>query len=91
MKAHTPFVLGRTTKQRREKAIWLNLLLCCWVLHTHFGFGAGRLVRFLDAFGRATTELAEIRYGKAQNETWQDQILDWAERMGLNGIMGGEQ
>lgn len=85
MKAHTPFMLGRTAKQRRESAFWLNLLLCCWALHEHFGFGQERLVRFLDAFSSATHELAEIRHNKAYNDTWQDQLIDWAERMGLNG------
>lgn len=85
MKAHTPFTLCKTSRQRRENAVWLNLLLCCWALHEHFGFGPERLVRFLDAFSSATHELAEIRHNKAYNDTWQDQLIDWAERMGLNG------
>lgn len=85
MNAHTPFTLCRTSRQRRESAVWLNLLLCCWALHEHFGFGQERLVRFLDAFATATHELAEIRHRKAYNGTWQDQLIDWADRMGLNG------
>lgn len=89
MKAHTPFTLGRTTKQRREKAVWLNLLLCCWALHRHFGFGSERLVRFLDAFQKATHEIAEIKHGAATNRTWQDELLHWANSMGLSGTIGG--
>lgn len=85
MKAHTSFELQRTAKQKREMAVWLNLLLCCWALHEHFGFGQGRLVRFLDAFASATHEIAEIKHGRATNTTWQDELLHWAESMGLNG------
>lgn len=85
MKAHTSFELQRTAKQKCEMAVWLNLLLCCWALHEHFGFGPERLVRFLNAFSSATHELAEIRHGKAYNGTWQDELLHWAESMGLNG------
>lgn len=85
MKAHTSFELQRTAKQKREMTVWLNLLLCCWALHEHFGFGQERLCKFLDAFSSATHELAEIRHRKAYNGTWQDQLIDWAERMGLDG------
>lgn len=86
MKAHTPFTLCRTAKQRRESAVWLNLLLCCWALHEHFGFGQERLVRFLDAFASATHEIAEIKHGRATNTTWQDELLHWAESMGLSEV-----
>lgn len=81
----TQYSVGMNAKQRREMAVRLDLLLCCWALHRHFGFGAGRLMKFLNAFSSATHEIAEIKHGKATNATWQDELLHWAESMGLNG------
>ena len=80
----------RTQTQRDQNAVWINLLLACWALHKHFGFGEQRLKKFLVCFGYATKELANIKYGKAQNQTWRDELMYWADSMGLNEAVNGD-
>ena len=77
MKAHTSFVLQRTTEQRQQMEVWRNLQRACWTLNRSFGFGEKRMKQFLVCFGEATKEIAEIEHGNVRNKTWQDQLEYW--------------
>ena len=84
MKARTSFTLRRTESERRQWMVWLNILLACYTLHEHFGFGQERLKRFLTLNGEDAVKLGQMGEGYAKNKTWEDELWAWGESMGLN-------
>ena len=91
MKARTPFTVRQTSKDWRQWIIWTQILLCCWTLHTHFGFGKERLLRFIQFHGDDAESVAQMKHNYATNKTWQDELWYWGEAMGLNDALKGEK
>lgn len=89
MKARLPHEVIRKEADWREWMTWLQILLTCWTLHEHFGFGKDRLLRFLQFNGDDSKEIADMKYGYAANKTWQDELWHWGETMGLNDVIKG--
>jgi len=83
MKARTSFMARQTAQQQREYSTWINILISCYALHKGFGFGTDRLNRFLDSYGDAVHEIADMEHGAVRNRTWQDELIAWAESMGI--------
>ena len=91
MKARTPFRMQQNAMQTRQYMVWLQILLSCYTLHTHFGFGKERLLRFIKCNGDDAESVGDMRHGYAENKTWQDELWHWGETMGLNdAIKGGK-
>ncbi len=89
MKARIPIRYQQGGMGDRRRAVWLQQLLVCWTLHRHFGFGQTRLLRFLDKTSDDALELGQMEHGYAENDTWQDELWDWGDRMGLNRVLTG--
>ncbi len=89
MKARMPFESRRGAHAERQFAVWLQQLLCCYTLHTHFGFGRERLLRFLRRGSDDAERLGHMQHGYAANRTWADELWAWGEEMGLNDVLRG--
>lgn len=81
--------MRRTEEDWRKWMIWTQILLACWTLHTHFGFGRERLLRFIQFHGDDTKEIAQMKHDYATNKTWQDELWAWGEKIGLNNALRG--
>lgn len=89
MKARIPIRYQHGAMGSRRRAVWRQQLLTCWTLHRHFGFGRSRLLRYLGHNADDATELGRLENGYAENRTWQDELWDWGDRMGLNDVLQG--
>lgn len=91
MKARVPFDRQLTQKDVRKYQRWVQTLLVCYTLHTHFGFGLERLKRFLEHHSEDANDLARMDHGYIENDTWQDELWAWGDHMGLNELVTGKK
>ena len=89
MKANVRFQYRNDPKAQRMYMVWLQQLLTCWTLHTHFGFGKQRLLKYLEHNSQDSIEIGQMQYGYAANRTWSDELWAWGESMGLNETLKG--
>lgn len=90
MRSRLPFRMKQTAHDERQNMVWLCLLLCCYTLHEHFGFGKERMLRFLSENGKDAEKIADMKNDYATNKTWQDELWAWGERFGLNELLKRE-
>ena len=87
MKARVPCNVSSGSKATREYQVLLQLLLTCYTLHAHFGFGKERMIRFLQANMDDSIDLGDMKHGYVENRTWGDELWAWGEHNGLTDIL----